>query len=433
MNQQLATAPLSTRHRQKSAVPLDSRRGISATRDSSGDIKIGMTGEPLSAEILLVAACCRWPPSQPRDAAIRDAAAKVADWDGFLRIVARHRVGGLVHNALSAAGVELPSQVTERLASRAEEIARNNLFLVGELARLQRAFDAARIPVLVLKGAPLAQFAYGSFTVKESRDIDFLLPPDRAEAALKLLEGEGYATLPPAEHLSDVQFRALVRYGREVDLARPGSNLPIELQWRAVENPLLLEDVDARSPTRSIALSHDVTVRTLAQDDLFAYLCVHGAYHAWSRLKWLADLNALIAATGADVAGLFAHARAIGAGLCAGQALLLCQLLFDLGLPPALAAELRANARIARLVRIALQAISAPQAGKDGIRAVSANVHRQFLLGQGWAYYFAQCRILSVGIIDVIALPLPKALQFLYPLLRLPLWLWRRAIAGRNF
>jgi hypothetical protein len=30
---------------------------------------------------------------------------------------------------------------------------------------------------------------------------------------------------------------------------------------------------------------------------LFAYLCMHGALHWWNRLKWLADLNALLACT----------------------------------------------------------------------------------------------------------------------------------------
>jgi hypothetical protein len=55
----------------------------------------------------------------------------------------------------------------------------------------------------------------------------------------------------------------------------------------------------------------------------------------------------------------------------------------------------------------------------------------QFLLGQGWAFFAAQCRIASIGIIDVISLPLPPYLHFLYPLSQLPLWLWRRAAASR--
>jgi hypothetical protein len=38
----------------------------------------------------------------------------------------------------------------------------------------------------------------------------------------------------------------------------------------------------------------------LGEDDPVAYLCMHGALHWWSRLKWLADVNALIATTPVD-------------------------------------------------------------------------------------------------------------------------------------
>jgi hypothetical protein len=31
------------------------------------------------------------------------------------------------------------------------------------------------------------------------------------------------------------------------------------------------------------------------------------------------------------------------------------------------------------------------------------------------------------GVADIVRVPLPRPLHFIYPLLRLPLWLWRRA------
>jgi len=172
----------------------------------------------------------------------------------------------------------------------------------------------------------------------------------------------------------------------------------------------------------------------LARDDLFAYLCVHGAHHAWSRLKWLADLNAFIAATGADVMHLHRYAQAKGAGLCSGQALLLCRHLFALPLPDSLAAELQGTARVRKLCAIATDAMADRIRGKDAggnAPAAARSFWTQFLLGQGWTFFAAQCRIASIGIIDVISLPLPPYLHFLYPLLRLPLWLWRRAAASR--
>ena len=57
-------------------------------------------------------------------------------------------------------------------------------------------------------------------------------------------------------------------------------------------------------------------------------------------------------------------------------------------------------------------------------------VYSQFLLGKGWAYFAGECRVQSIRTLDIVEVPLPRPLHFLYPLLRLPLFLWRRAVRG---
>jgi hypothetical protein len=393
-------------------------------------------GTLASPEFLLVAACCRWPLSQSRNAAVQAAAAPIADWNAFFVAARRQRVAGLVHEALLAAGVQLPAAPAAEFARRAQAIFRRNLLLATETCRLQKLLDAADIPSVALKGVALAQLAYGSLKVKHTRDIDLLIPPDRALAAMALLERDGYALSFPSNHLSATQRRAVVRYSREVAFIHPDNGVFLELQWRVADNPKLLNEVHAGSPTQNVVVADGLSARTLARDDLFAYLCIHGAYHAWSRLKWLADLNAFIAAT--DVMHLHRHAQAKGAGFCSGQALLLCQRLLAVPLPDSLASELQGNARVRKLYAIAAETMADRARGEDGgnVWAVWRGFWTQFLLGHGWAFFAAQCRTASVGIIDLISLPLPPYLHFLYPLLRLPLWLWRRAAApsppGRN-
>ena len=384
-----------------------------------------------SPEFLLLAACCRWPPSQSRNSAVRGAAASIVDWDAVVLAAQRQRVAGLVHDALTATGVQLPAASAPELARRAQAIFRKNLLLAAETYRLQTLLDAAAIPSIALKGVALAQLAYGSLKVKHTHDIDLLIPPDRALAAMALLERDGYALSFPASHLSEGQRRAVVRYSREVAFIHPSRGAFTELQWRLADNPQLLKEVHAGSPVQNVVVADGVSVRTLAHDDLFAYLCVHGAHHAWSRLKWLADLNAFITATDADVVHLHRHAQAKGAGLCSGQALLLCQRLLALPLPDGLASELQETGRVRKLYAIAADAMAdrSRGGGGGGAPAVWRDFWAQFLLGRGWAFFAAQCRAASVGIIDVISLPLPPFLHFLYPLLRLPLWLWRRAPA----
>ena len=127
---------------------------------------------PLPREFLLTAACCRWPLDEAVIAELRTLAAGAIDWPYFLRIVRRQRVAGLAHHALAAAEIAPPPAVAQALAAQAQQIARQNLQQAAETARLQGAFDAAGIPVIVLKGVALAQLAYGSLTLKHSKDID---------------------------------------------------------------------------------------------------------------------------------------------------------------------------------------------------------------------------------------------------------------------
>ncbi len=292
------------------------------TPASPGDaLKARAAGNGFAPSFVLAAACCRWPPSEARHAAVRTAAHPITDWNDFLLQVSRQRVAGLVHAALASAEVALPPATAKKLAALALRIARQNLSYAAETIRLQRAFEAANITVLALKGIALAQLVYGSIKAKDSSDIDLLISSDQVEAALLVLEREGYALSHPAERLSKTQRRAVFRYAREVQLIRRDHKSRLELQWRATNNPLLLKGIDANSPAQLVWLGDGMCIRTLAQEDLFAYLCVHGAQHAWSRLKWLADLNALIAESIALIERLYRHAQPIGAAYCAGQAL----------------------------------------------------------------------------------------------------------------
>jgi hypothetical protein len=51
-----------------------------------------------------------------------------------------------------------------------------------------------------------------------------------------------------------------------------------------------------------------------------------------------------------------------------------------------------------------------------------------FLLRRSWRYQLAELGILLTNPADVLTLALPRPLQFLYPVLRLPLWAWRHAV-----
>jgi hypothetical protein len=50
------------------------------------------------------------------------------------------------------------------------------------------------------------------------------------------------------------------------------------------------------------------------------------------------------------------------------------------------------------------------------------------LLSRSWHYRLAELGIQLTNPTDVLTLPLPRALRFLYPVLRIPFWVWRHTV-----
>lgn len=391
-----------------------------------------MTGDGfvLPADFRLTAACCRWPPSADRDATIRAAGEHVRDWDRFLRIVRRHRVEGLVHAGLRSAGIAVPDQVMDALCESARAIARTNLRHAQEAVRLQRQFDGANMPILFLKGVSLGALAYGGQGVKHATDIDVLIDrADTADAVCAQLAQAGYRRLMPPATFSDRQFRAWVGRARESKFRHDAKRISLDLHWRISENRTVLAGISPASSCQTAEVFQGGVIRTLNTEALFSYLCVHGARHGWFRLKWLADLAALLATKSeTEIARLYRLSLTHGAGRCPAQALLLCNRLFDVALPPALLAEMRGDRATRWLEAIALDALAGAAEREIEDRPLgSLRIETShFLFGRGVSYWSRELQFKAIGETDLVTWTLPTPLWFVYPVMRLPSWLWRR-------
>jgi hypothetical protein len=381
-------------------------------------------------DFTLVAAACRWPPSVARDAAVRAAATHVTDGARLQRVVRRQRVAGLVHAALKAASVEVPPPAGPAIGQSAAGIVRSAMTGAAETARLMNLISDAGYPVLTVKGAALASLVYGSIALKHSKDIDLLILPEHAREVIALLEADGYHITFPAPQLSQGQRAMLTRYGKDVAMRRPGPYPQLELHWRMFGNRALLPMITANAPRQTVALSGGITVDTFALPDLYAYLAAHGTGDGWSRLKWLADLNALLAPLdSATIAALHAHAEELGVGRCSAVSLLLCADLLALPLDAAFAARLRRSRRVRLLVDLCRR-LMMPADGSEEMADSHRGQHllllAQLLVAGGPRYYAEMLRWALFIQTDLYGSKAPPGLYFLYPLLRLPLWLGRR-------
>jgi len=344
----------------------------------------------LPAEFALLVACCRRLPSEESDEAVREASHRV-DWPLLLATAARHRVEGLVHDGLRRAGAAVPSEAAASLAAEASGIARENLLYAAESLRLSERFERAGIVHLFVKGVTLNILAYGTLALKRARDIDLLVAPEDYAAACRLLGEAGYRCFHPA----GADLESIVRYAAAAKdsawISDDGTK--VELHQRLTENPMLLPGVGAGSPAQRVEIAPGVGLPTLAREELFAYLCVHGAFTAWSRLKWLADLAALVA--GEDEAGLerlYRRAATLAPGRAAAQALLLAQRLFGTPIGSALEAELRADRVTLYLERAALTTMAgggAREVKERPFGAARLNLS-VLMLQQGWRYKAAE-------------------------------------------
>jgi hypothetical protein len=385
----------------------------------------------LSPEFRLAAACVMWPPSDRRIEAIRAAASEVLDWPRFVRVARRHRVVGLVQDGLTLAQPGVPAEIAQEIGARAAELGVESLGMAAEAVRLQRLFDEARLPVLFVKGASLAVLAFGTFSLSTAQDIDLLVPLETLPAATALMECAGYRRFDPPSEVDEAQLRLLLPLRKDLGFVHHVTDLRIELHWRLFPNPHAMSEASLMTASRMVPLYGGHELRTLGEEDLFAYLCMHGALHWWNRLKWLADINALLAAApegGAE--RLMRAAEARGTGRAATQALRLCLRLLGTPLPAGLVAAFGNSTAERWLEATALKAMTGGL-GEDDPHDTRFGTTRgslsTFLLNGSWRYQLAELGIHLTSQTDVLAVPLPQRLWFLYPILRLPLWAWRHA------
>ena len=385
-----------------------------------------------SPEFRLAAACAMWPPSDQRTEAIHAAASEPLDWGRFLRVATRHQVIGLIHEGLTQARPNVPPKIADEIGTQAAAQVRENLAMAREVMRVQRLFDDSDLPVLFVKGPALAVLAFGNVGLRSGQDIDLLVPYEALPAATAVILRAGYRRSDPPPNISDAQLRLVMPLRKDLGFVhRATVRLRIELHWRLFLNPHAMAESSLMTASRLAPLSGAAGVRSLGEDDFFAYLCMHGALHWWNRLQWLADVNALLASKPqSGVERLVRAAEARGAGRAAAQALLLCRKLFQTPLPASLTATLDKSITMRWLEATALNAMTTGEGEFDphDVRfGTTRGSLSTFLLSRSWRYQLAEMGIHLTNPTDVLTVPLPQPLQFLYPVLRLPLWAWRHS------
>jgi hypothetical protein len=290
---------------------------------------------PFSPELRLVIALLRGAATSDDRARIDNALGEVIDWERFLAAVKWHRVIGLVHRSLTAHRSErIPEEVRRSIALLAEKKARQSLFAAMQVAKLSRTFAAKGIPLVVLKGIPLSLKLYRDVSVRQSGDIDLLVTRENVAMADGLLAAEGFRRIWPTLDQDPAHLDWFLRHRIHFEYSHPQTGAQVELHWRLWERPELGPPEVAPELWQRFQ-SNGLDTYVLPDEVLLPYLCVHGAKHAWFRLRWLTDVAEMVRQDSASAQVLLETASRWGAVVPATQALLLCHQLFGTELPVA--------------------------------------------------------------------------------------------------
>lgn len=305
------------------------------------------------AEFNLLVACCRSAFTE----AVQPGVSEGIDWSRFLRLAERHRVEGFAWEALRERGLA-PISVARALEEDSTRTVKANLDAAAECRRLHQIFQGKGVPLLFVKGLTLGTLAYRDPLLKKGCDIDLLVPAGRIDEAGALLRQAGYRQVIPAS----ASLRRWHGRRKESVWRHEASHQQLDLHTRLADNSRLVPGIGMDSPRQVVEVAQNIELPTLARDELFAYLCVHGASSAWFRLKWITDLAALLYSENVDeIERLYRRSQQLGAGRAAGQALLLAHRLHATPIGGRLLKELESDAATGWLAGLACRALADPR------------------------------------------------------------------------
>lgn len=383
-------------------------------------------------EMRLLVACARWPLDDEGRQEIVQQAAVELDWGRFLTWVSRHGIAPLVHHNLrESAPPSLPDAILGQLHDSTMTSARRALLQIREAARSIRLLGNAGIRSMVLKGPVLALLAYGDVTLRASRDIDLLVDPSRVREADRLIKQAGYCRFNPDFELTSRQYQVFQRVRCEMAYYSEKIAVVQELHWRLCSNPRLfpLDEQTLWSRPDHVHLQGFDFI-TLPDEELFLYLCVHGSMHVWFRLKWLADIAALLRRmTSGALHGAECRADTLGIAQPFHQALLLAQALFNAPIPSQILARAALDKSALRSAHAAQRALCWKGSPREPAETRWFNTWvglQAYRLRPELAYWWAEWQDQLCSPEDWARMPLPEWLFFFYPLLRPFSWAIRK-------
>jgi len=328
-------------------------------------------------------------------------------WDSVLKRVRLQEILPLFCCNLKRLGFPgVPPPIQAELADLFKRNALRNALLARELTRVLSLLNEEHVPVIPLKGIPLAESLLGDPALRVCADIDLLVPPKYFPAAFRILRCSGYE----ARFTEPSLVGLLARYGKDCALMRQdhACSYPLQLHcgliWGGPAERNLIEEIWSAAPRTTF---YGVSAFALSPEWEFLYLAVHAARHGFLPLKWLVDLDLLSSREAIDWRDVKEKARRLGWERAVQSSLSACAELLETQLPAGFS-----KTATPALARFSSSGPSPVQILREVLFAA------RLLTSRSQKYRFLAIRLFVPTPADCEWLPLPSWLFFLYYALR---------------
>lgn len=207
-----------------------------------------------------------------------------SDWDGVIQQSVRRGVTPLLYHRFrtTSTSAYIPTRVMQRLREIYLYSVRENMRLYHELSKVLKILQNDGIPVIVLKGAALAELIYQDIALRPMSDVDLLVKGKDWRRIDKVLSQLGYesnvTSLLSKRHVQWIQH---IKYTNRVPR--------VEVHPKIYELPNLNPWINASPATIA---STDTLI--LGLEDFLLHLCLHVDHHLRkgrsTKLIWWCDI-----------------------------------------------------------------------------------------------------------------------------------------------
>lgn len=117
-------------------------------------------------------------------------------WDRVLGFVRRHRLVNGLHEAVSLGYIVIDDPATEALEAELLGVAAGQLRILASAQRVAGLLQSHDIDFRLLKGLATGNLDYPNPSLRETSDVDLLIPPGSFDRAVSVLEANGAQRKP---------------------------------------------------------------------------------------------------------------------------------------------------------------------------------------------------------------------------------------------